>query len=469
MATMREVELVEDDEPPAGDPPDPAPAAAASARRRSRRVPPRTVLLVSALACVTLVGAQQGVAAYQRHVDNRYAGVRGALSRLRPPLRTLWHADGQPLLGFWPSGDRLVGTATVDGVVRAEALDLRTGGQAWAAALPGASDDVGQCDPVTPGSATTPTRAVCLTWESAAAGDAPAHLAVLDARTGRQLAAYATPRAEAWAANGDVVVLVAGRDDGATDVRAADLLTGSTIWTATTTASQPDVNAQGVAFAYVAAGEAVVVDRAGVVSRFALADGSPISGGQLALGVQLASDGSRARLSLRSDDGTTSTTTVVNGPGQDLTLPGFGVTVSVDDGSLSDLVLTDEAQLGAYDARTGTLHWTAPVSVLGEALILDHVVYARTTDGIVAIDGRTGFVRWRSAAGSDSGSLMTDGFHLFVEDGADPAGHAQLVALDKGTGHVAWRSALPAQFSPFVFPIGSAILDFKGDSTLRIG
>jgi outer membrane protein assembly factor BamB len=473
VTRMRQVELVENGEP---DDDLAEPEVAAARRVRLRRwwwVP----LVVAGLA----LGAQQGVDAYQRHTAARYAGVPGVLAPIQAPLTVRWtirdtlHWSWRPI-----DADHVAAAGSIDGVAQGVSVDVRTGRYAWRTALPQPAGDGGRCEPVTPGPGDgpgrgTPQQVVCLTGDTvetpdgAAPDPGPAHLTVLDAATGHRLHEFATTAAQGFDVGDDVAVLAIGRGDGRDDVRAIDLRTGTVRWSTTTPVSRSQ-QAQAAAVVVVAGGEALVFDTGGV-SRLALADGTVLSPPQPVLALSLSADRSRAQLTTRT--GYSPLTVVVGGPGGDVTLPGLDRSPVADDGSLDGLMLTQVGdKLTAYGS-TGKVTWTAPETV-SATVVLGGVVYGSTGTGAVALDGRTGHVRWRADVGpSTAAQLLTDGFHLLLDvgaTGADPLDNPrrEIVALDKAHGTVVWRSPYPAGSGSYVRPFGHALLGF-GDTSTGIG
>lgn len=116
--------------------------------------------------------------------------------------------------------------------------------------------------------------------------------------------------------------------------------------------------------------------------------------------------------------------------------------LGIDDGTIGDALLTTadapeaasppEARgrnAGSSDGPVlrlrgpdGAVRWEAPGIGIGQALALDGLVVGRTADEVVAVDARTGAVRWRSRVqpvedGFGRG-LLTDGRVILVPSGA---------------------------------------------------
>jgi outer membrane protein assembly factor BamB len=122
------------------------------------------------------------------------------------------------------------------------------------------------------------------------------------------------------------------------------------------------------------------------------------------------------------------------------------VYASVDDGSLPGLMLTYDTALHGWDAHTGAARWSHDAYLTTGALILRGRVYAATSRGIVAFDGRTGERLW-SSEGKDvlvTNALFTDGRHVLVAlETGGTATAPVLVAYDPVSGDEAFRAQYP--------------------------
>ncbi|MDC7122672.1 PQQ-like beta-propeller repeat protein [Cellulomonas fimi] len=116
--------------------------------------------------------------------------------------------------------------------------------------------------------------------------------------------------------------------------------------------------------------------------------------------------------------------------------------VGVDDGTLGDALLTGTAasptvtrtrggetlpsdepdgSVARLREPDGSVRWEVPGLDVQTAIAVDGLVVARTSDEVVAVDARTGRVRWRLAVPSDDSSmyqLLTDGRVILAARGA---------------------------------------------------
>ncbi|QHT57270.1 PQQ-binding-like beta-propeller repeat protein [Cellulomonas sp. H30R-01] len=113
----------------------------------------------------------------------------------------------------------------------------------------------------------------------------------------------------------------------------------------------------------------------------------------------------------------------------------------VDDGTLGDALLTGTAastvvtrtrggetvpgdepdgSVARLREPDGSVRWEVPGLDVRTAMAVDGLVVARTEDEVVAVDARTGHVRWRVAVPSEGGSvyqLLTDGRVILASRG----------------------------------------------------
>jgi hypothetical protein len=174
------------------------------------------------------------------------------------------------------------------------------------------------------------------------------------------------------------------------------------------------------------------------------------------------------RLALQRGYDETATITIVDltGDPHDVTIHGGApVRVSVDDGSLPDLVLTSDTDLHAWDASTGKQRWdAAALGQVGWAVVLDGSVYVPTGAGVVAVDGTSGAVRWTVPPSTDWQDVRTDGRHLIVI-GSGSSGVESVSAYALDDGHEVWRTTeLGGQTAVDV--IGHRLYGVGGDGTL---
>ncbi|WP_421733082.1 PQQ-binding-like beta-propeller repeat protein [Cellulomonas sp.] len=151
----------------------------------------------------------------------------------------------------------------------------------------------------------------------------------------------------------------------------------------------------------------------------------------------------------QAPDGTPrSTFLAANGdPAADVVVRGEVVELGVDDGSVSGLLLSrDTSSLYAYDARTGARRWTADLRSTTTALVLRGRVYATTAREVVALDGRSGRVLWRSdeLVGLTPSALLTDGAHILAAaERTGSSSVAALIAFDPADGTEVFRAPYP--------------------------
>lgn len=161
-------------------------------------------------------------------------------------------------------------------------------------------------------------------------------------------------------------------------------------------------------------------------------------------------DPSSGRLVMQTQDATGSSLTrfvAADGdPGSDVTVDGWPLEMSVDDGSVPGLLLTSDGTVRAWDAGTGAARWSHDVTIVSSVVVLRGRVYLATSRDVLALDGRTGRLLWTTArqTGLLPRSLLTDGRHILVGfDAASSAGPPPLVAYDPATGHEDFRASYP--------------------------
>ena len=435
---LQRVELVEDDALDESPAPRSRPRGErrtqprhAGARRR-RRALLAGAGVVAVLAFV-LIGAQALLdAAYRDRVEAR-AHLPGAIDPVGQQAQVRWSTDAavmDALLMDTPVDGAYVGMRTLPGgVVEALALDAATGAARWSRTLrAGPRQDAAVA---LGGNACTVSvlpderdALVCvLTYqprdERRRPEGARAELVVLDAATGEPVARRATA-----AQAGRVVVsrrtaVVAWRVLGRVHVHAQDLLTGRALWDA-----------------------AFSVPRTGSPSLSSLRAGSRIPRVQLVAGpggfavgagqqVYLLDARGRVRPHGRIDgyvrDGRADRVVVLtldDGPGTlvvrpgrtPAAVPGVVALPSLDDGSLSDVVLTVDTGLRRVEPRSGRPLWTLEGRDSG-TVVLDGVVYQSGEAAVLrAVDGHSGAVLWSTPATRAAyvTDLVTDGRRLYV-------------------------------------------------------
>ncbi|CAM5784092.1 outer membrane protein assembly factor BamB family protein [Cellulomonas persica] len=432
---LQRVELVEDDAlarsvVPAGHL-DENPGGEARRRRRAHLL----VALVGVVGVLVfaLVGVQAVLdSAYREKVAAR-AALPGAIDAVASQPQVRWVTDAalmDSLLLDAPVDGAYVGARSLrDGTVEAVALDAATGVARWMTSLRGRPDE--DAAVALWGNACTTSVLpderdvlVCVLGFHArglheAAGASRAEVVALDARTGALLARRDTP-----AQAGRVVVVqdlavVAWRVLGRVHVHAQDLLTGSTAWDASFPVPRTGTLQLGslsapprIARVQLVAGPDVVAVGAGQQVYLLDVHGELRPGGRVDGYVRQARSDRIVLLTVDHGAGT-----ILLRPGlDDLELRGVVAMPTLDDGSLSDVVLTVDDGLRGLDPDSGRPLWAVEGRDSG-TVVLDGVVYQGGDSAQVrAVDGRTGTVLWsvpppQSAYVTD---LFTDGEHLYV-------------------------------------------------------
>jgi outer membrane protein assembly factor BamB len=104
------------------------------------------------------------------------------------------------------------------------------------------------------------------------------------------------------------------------------------------------------------------------------------------------------------------------------------------------------------------------------ALVLDGRVLVSTQAGVVALDGRTGDVRWRAATveGNVPGFLVTDGRHVVTADRPVVGGdRSELVAYAPDDGRTLWRVPFPGGLRSSL-SVGHLLLGWGDDGRLVV-
>lgn len=435
-----------------------APAADPSHRRRWRWW---WVGGVAVLAAAVLVVTQTVLDARERAELARFAAVPGVVAPVDSSVQVLWRpseALSGLVLGGVPSDGAFVGLSiTDDGGQEIVSVDQRTGDVRWSTPMfgPDASlalsldrRSAGRCAP------SAAHQIACLVSNGFQHFDkagsptvVPAtitRVVVVDTRDGSVVADNRTPAATSMAVLRGLVVLSA---PGA-EVTARDLLTGEVRWRYTPRSAGEDLSQAAFTSAVqvFSAGDLVGVTNPGWSVALLNASGDLVREPVPALaGYRYGATAGILALLSTTESGQVRSTLVRTGR-EDVDLPGTYLDVTVDDGSVPDLVLTSDAALRGWDARTGARRWSSDEVAMGSALVLQGRVYVPTRTGTVALDGRTGDIVWRSTLTPlhVPGTLVTDGSALLVAD--DPVAgqqRSQLVAYDLGDGHALWSAPLP--------------------------
>ena len=456
--SLHDVELV-DDLPPG--PPTDAPATDRSGRRRA-------LTLGAALLAVLLAVGVIGQVVVDRRDRARIAAIATdpfSIDPVRePPTAGWWQAPYDEVYDLaevrTPDG-LLVGVRdAAEGPVRVAALDIATGEEVWEVDLldgtrrpdPGTGEirpASGQCAP----HETQEHLAVCLAHDGTSVIDdhewrtvtpSAARLVTLDTRDGTVVtdltdALGVEGLVTSFATTGDLVVVTAESEE-ITDVRAVTS-DGTPAWR--TTAPAPDgeerrtvVRHVGDLVALVTPTEVRLLDAAGDTVRTVLLDGRFAAGWGDALYVM--PSGERAADGVEDGE----RTTVVR-PEGDVEVQGRDVVpLTVDDGSVPDLVLTsDGTTLTAWDGA-GEKLWAVSAGSSWLAVLLDGRLHLAPGAEILTIDARTGDELWRSSAATSS--PVTDGRLLLAVAASPRRGHStEMVALDPADGAELWRAPLP--------------------------
>lgn len=463
----------------------PEPVALPPARRRGLwwGAVGGVALLVGALAVT-----QSVLDTRERAAQERLLATPGVVRPVGADVGVLWRPDASTeaviLQGIAAHGAVLGLALAADGSQAFVGVDQRTGRQRFSTPLLG-PDPVrarsldrtaaGMCVAVPDGSA-EPRQAACLVSDGfVQVGDEgvetrkPAtstRVVVLSTADGQVVADTSAPGATALAVLPGIAV-VSSPDTG---VAGRDLLTGAVLWRY----SPPVPGADRRSFA----GDARLFGADGVVAvsvpGWTAALLSP--SGRLLRASQpgdadVVVDPVDHRLALLSSTGSGALrSTLVQVGRADVELPGGLLPLSVDDGSLPDLVLTSDSSLRAWDAVTGDARWKSDVVASVNAMVLGGRVYLSTQSGVVALDGRTGEVAWRGSTteGNVPGFLVTDGQNLVVADQPVVGGpRSELVALALDDGHDVWRVPFPDGLRSSI-AVGHLLLGWGDDSRLVV-
>ncbi|WP_315094935.1 PQQ-binding-like beta-propeller repeat protein [uncultured Cellulomonas sp.] len=329
-------------------------------------------------------------------------------------------------------------------------------GPGWTAPLVG--DPARAVDPVDPLAGTRcvpdalrgkPRRVVCLVRDGGWTGSdelrtITTEVVVLDTADGSVLARWPLERGtELTTLPGDVAVVGLAVRFTSLVVTAYDALTGHELWTY----EEPWADGIGDLDLF-RAGD--LVGMAGPTGELTLLspDGVVVRDGISGWGWE--SDPRDGALILRGQppESTWRTTLVARDgdPDADVTFDGDLLRPVVDDGSAPGLLLTGDVAVHAWDAGTGAARWTTDVWSTTTALVLRGRVFVTTARELVALDGRSGRVLWRSAGapGLTPSTLLTDGEHVLValeRTNADAV--PAVVAYDPASGTEVLRAPYP--------------------------
>jgi len=151
---------------------------------------------------------------------------------------------------------------------------------------------------------------------------------------------------------------------------------------------------------------------------------------------------------LRNDGDTvsvaTDVTTVVRADST-VDVTGSYVSLSIDDGSVPDLVLTaDPDGLHAWD-QAGGARWTADAAgSIWHTTALAGRVHVSRGEEIVTLDATTGEELWRTGGLSRVVAHLTDGRYLVTLAPSSTPGGQDVVGIDPADGAIVWRTPLDA-------------------------
>lgn len=403
------------------------------------------------VAAAVLLAGQAVVDAREREHDARLAAVPGVLSPLEGDLAELWHLPPERAAAV--RSENVVAGVLVGGgpgtttQFLLHGVDAATGREAWATGVrspvQGTSSYI-VCEPV--GDADG-VLALCIGRGFDGPGGAPTRaLWTVDARDGTVLAVRQELAAAVTAARGLVLVgaRVAPTDAAAQwSLTATEPVTGDVRWRYVTpptdTRADPD---------YLSPVPTVTTLDDGYVLAWGPHAWRLDDAGTLvtALTVRSADDRwfaarSGAAVAAGSQSGRPGSATLVLRTGERIGTVGRPAELTVDDGSVPDLVLTGgSGVLEARDAATGELEWQLRRSVMS-AVLLEGTLYAGTSDGVIALDARTGSELWHAQLGQAAQQVSTDGRRLAV---VRPDGGLRL--LWRADGSPAGSARLPASY-----------------------
>jgi outer membrane protein assembly factor BamB len=468
---MQEVELLDGD----GDAGRIGPAPEATGRMRVGR---RRLIAGAAVVAVTLGVAQWVVTARESAALARLAQVPGVLSPVDATLDILRRVPAADVAAlFGGTGGRL--ERGNDGSQRLTWVGP-PGGPGWATELLGPNNALAGAQHVFAGSSCqtdnepgteigTAHRVVCLVTDGGMpmGGTGPnetipastRQVVVLSTADGTVKARWPLERGQSLALLPAGVVVVGSMTSDSGAVTAFDALTGDERWThEQRLLTQAGYAEGGMGMNLFRAGDLIAYSTPSGRLTLLSADGDVVRddlGYQGDVGGGWMTDPASGALVVQSHtrDGKSHSTFIAadGDPAGDLTVDGQPVYASVDDGSVPGLMLTYDTALHGWDTDTRAARWSHDAYLTTSALILRGNIYAATTRGVIALDGRTGESLW-SSQGRDSlipGTLSTDGRHILLTPdtgGADAT--PVLVAYDPVSGDEAFRAQYPEGISP---------------------
>ncbi|WP_028050424.1 PQQ-binding-like beta-propeller repeat protein [Cellulomonas sp. URHD0024] len=415
--------------------------------------------VVALVAVAALVGTQAVLDARERAAVARFAAVPGVVEPVGPDVRVRWRPPvalaNVVRKGIVADGAFVGLSVADDGSQSVVALEERTGDMRWATSIFGpnparaASLDrrVNPCEPA------GAHQVACLVNDGfrhfdealrpAVVPPRTTRVVVLDTRDGRTAADRPAPGVTSMAVVPGLAVLSAPGS-----VTAQDLLTGVERWRYRPMRAGVDLSEAAFlsAVQVFGAGDLVGVSNPGWSVALLDAAGHVVRTPRPAVEGYRYDEVSGVLALLRTTKGGEVRSTILRAGRRDVDVPGTYLDVTVDDGSVPELVLTSDTSVRAWDARTGVHRWISDEVASGSALVVRGRIYFPTMAGIVALDGRTGALLWRSAvtAGHVPGALATDGHGVLVADepvaGPD---RSVLLALGLDDGLPVWSEPLP--------------------------
>lgn len=456
---MQEVELLDGDDDVVEQP-----QAPARSRRRLWWIPAGAVAVALSLVAVqVVVDAREDAAA------ERLAAVPGVYPPLGDELevvRAITPAEGNRLWASIEIGAERTAALLVaeDGSQSFTAVDQRTGETLWSTPLLGPNAQraaavqnswggwcLGDTPPGEPA-----TVAACLVTDGFLRYEddgteermpaTSSRVVVLDTRDGHVIAEWGTePTAQLAVLDGLTVVGTRDPERGAV-VIAHDLRSGDERWRYERPLVDSPDGAPESYWGLLSAGDTVGISDGETITLLS-STGSVVRSDVLdSSGGGFTTDPITGAFAIVTNAGRTTTLLAPDAdPADDVVVRGQILYLSVDDGSLPDLVLTSESHLYASDRTTGEEVWEADLQPDYSALVIRGRVYVTTTTEVVALDGRTGEVEWRTPQpASGGGSLATDSRDLLLLSSEyDGSGSGTVSVLDLASGDELRRIPYP--------------------------
>lgn len=356
------------------------------------------VLVLAAVGTAVVADEQQ-----QADRRNRWSELGSVALPTDVPPRELWRVRTEGTSALLLDHGLYVATGT-DDVVRA--LDADTGEQRWAAALPGAATQTTAPPCVAP--ETEPATVVCRVDAAGEASD----LVVLAALDGQEVARHSLPSPPAvLVAAGAHVVLAVQAAGGGSDIRSIDPLSGQVLW---------DHHAPPQPAGPSNAAELGFVPRL----FWRVTDGALFGIGEVDVAVELTS-GQVLPWAQEITPGTANLDALLGG--------GWAIGPGIPTGEAGHVFEEDGSVRFTFDGSPLEL----PVDDRSEPGIL----LVRSWPELVALDARTGDVRWivRGSCGEGNVVARLEGSLVC---GLEQGGEGVLARIDVATGEEVWRRRL---------------------------